>query len=103
MMHFSCDGCGKDLTADGRERYVVRVDAYRAAPAGELTAADLDDDQIEQMAKLLQEHNKTGAALPEPLPESQQLRFDLCVACYRRFVQNPLGRESVPRFRFSKN
>jgi hypothetical protein len=31
----------------------------------------------------------------------QQLRFDLCPACCKKFLKNPLGREVL--FEFSKN
>jgi hypothetical protein len=33
----------------------------------------------------------------------QRRRFDLCPQCYRKFVGNPLGRESKPALGFSKN
>ena len=33
----------------------------------------------------------------------QQLRFDLCPECRRKFIKNPLGREIVKAFGFSSN
>jgi hypothetical protein len=33
----------------------------------------------------------------------EQLRFDLCPECRKKFVQNPLGRELSKQFHFSKN
>jgi hypothetical protein len=33
----------------------------------------------------------------------QQLRFDLCPECRKKFVKNPLGREGSKQFDFSKN
>jgi hypothetical protein len=33
----------------------------------------------------------------------QQLRFDLCPECRKKFVKNPLGREAAKQFDFSKN
>ena len=29
MVHFTCDLCGKDLTATSEARYVVKIEAYR--------------------------------------------------------------------------
>ena len=33
----------------------------------------------------------------------QQMRFDLCPACYRQFIKNPVGREPIVEFDFSEN
>ena len=33
----------------------------------------------------------------------QQLRFDLCPECRKRFLKNPLGRKHAEQFDFSKN
>jgi hypothetical protein len=33
----------------------------------------------------------------------QQMRFDLCPNCCRKFRKNPLGRDALKQFDFSKN
>ncbi len=33
----------------------------------------------------------------------QQLRFDLCPECYRRFIKSPVGKEHAVEFDFSQN
>ena len=33
----------------------------------------------------------------------EQLRFDLCTECHKRFLKNPLAREFPKQFDFSKN
>jgi hypothetical protein len=33
----------------------------------------------------------------------EQLRFDLCPECRKKFLKNPLGREYSKQFDFSKN
>ena len=33
----------------------------------------------------------------------QQLRFDLCPECRKKFIRNPLGRETAKAFGFSAN
>ena len=39
----------------------------------------------------------------DPLPDRKQFEYDLCPICSRKFVQDPLGRESVFKLQFSKN
>jgi hypothetical protein len=99
MMHFSCDICGRDLPADSANRFIVKMKAYAAKDPAELTDEDVDADQVEEMARLLMEQDEC----PEPLPSCKKMRFDLCTGCYRRFLGDPLGRESVAKFEFSPN
>ncbi|AWM36086.1 hypothetical protein GobsT_61540 [Gemmata obscuriglobus] len=102
MMHFSCDVCGKDMTRDGAERYVVKMEAFASCDPGVLTDGDLETDHIEEMAQLLSDLEEGGDA-PAPLPACKKMRFDLCPACFRKFVNDPLGRESAAKFDFSPN
>ena len=107
MRHFSCDLCGKDLSAGADARYVVRVQVFPAADPGELTAADLDQDHVEAMAALLEEleasEGRGGAAEAPATPAGASTEYDLCPACQRKFVADPLGRETTRKLRFSKN
>lgn len=102
MLHFSCDICGKDLTADGTARYVVKMEAFAATDPAQLTDEDMDADHVEEMAQLLNAI-EDGETPPEMLPACQKHRFDLCCGCFRKFVKDPLGRDIVARFDFSKN
>jgi hypothetical protein len=102
MLHYSCDSCGKDLTPGVTARYVVKVEAFAAADPAELTEADLDTDHVEAMAELLSEI-EDGEAAPEPVPARKAMQFDLCPGCYGKFVADPLGRETAPKFDFSEN
>ena len=54
MVHFTCDLCGKDLTASGDPRYVVKIEAYPGFDPTEITEDDLDDDHMEAVSQLLQ-------------------------------------------------
>src|SRR5258708_6387125 len=103
MLHFSCDICGKDLVDGSRSRFVVKMEAYAAKDPTELTDDDTDADQIEEMARLLNEQEENGDDAPAPAPICKKMRFDLCAYCYRKFVADPLGRESVAKFDFSEN
>jgi hypothetical protein len=102
MMHFSCDLCGKDMTGDAAERYVLKMEAFAAHDPSALTDEDLETDAVEEMARMLSDL-EAGEELPEPLPTSAKMKFDLCPACYRKFVADPLGRESASKFDFSPN
>jgi hypothetical protein len=98
MLHFSCDICGKDLTPNGAARYVVKMEAFAATDPDD----DLDADHVEEMAQILNEMDD-GEEGPELLPACQKMRFDLCAACARKFIKDPLGRETASRFDFSEN
>ena len=101
MHHFSCDLCGKNLPAAGAGRYVVKVEAFAADP-GRLTDADLDADHVDEMARLLTELEDAGETPDLPPAARQQMQFDLCSACYPKFLADPLGREAAA-FDFSPN
>lgn len=99
MLHFSCDLCGKDLTDGTDARYVVRMEVYPASDPGQLTDADLSDDNLEAVSELLRDTDETDL---EPVPAFQSLRYDLCPACHKKFLADPLGREAQ-KFDFSEN
>lgn len=102
MLHFSCDVCGKTLSADSVSRFVVKMEAFAAVDPAELSDGDTEADQVEEMARLLgeQEDEGDGPALP---PVCKKMRFDLCTFCYRKFLADPLGRENAAKFDFSEN
>jgi hypothetical protein len=103
MMHYSCDICGKDMTPDGTERYVVKMEAFAATGPAGLTDDDLEADHVEEMARMLCEMEE-GEGESQPLPACKKMRFDLCAGCYRRFVNDPLGREATSaKLHFSPN
>ncbi|MDB5311846.1 MAG: hypothetical protein JWO38_6048 [Gemmataceae bacterium] len=103
MQHFSCDICGKNIPGQVT-RFAVKIETFAAADPAELTAEDTDADHVEEMARLLTEQEETaGEDDPALLPVCKKMRFDLCRACYRKFLADPLGRESVAKFDFSEN
>ncbi len=102
MVHFTCDLCGKDLTATGEPRYVVKIEASAGFDPNEITDADLDADHMELVSELLQrDENLSSEELATPV--RKDFRFDLCPACHRRFLKDPLGKNSLHTFDFSKN
>lgn len=100
MVHYTCDRCGQPL-AD--QRFIVTLEVLPAPGTGELTADDLDTDNLEQVAEMLDELGVTDpAAGTDPLvPHRKQ--FDLCSACRQAYVRDPLGRGPNRRFKFSGN
>jgi hypothetical protein len=104
MLHFTCDLCGQELQPNEDHRFVVKIEVFAAHDPSEITEADLDDDHMEAVSELLREmeENLDG---PAPLePSHQHFRYDLCPACRKKFVKNPLSREAAAqKFGFSEN
>lgn len=106
MVHFTCDLCGKDLTASGDPRYVVKIAAYAGFDPTEISEDDLDDDQMEAIAEILQreeEHPAHGSDDDGECPSYKGFRYDLCPACHRRFIKDPLNRDLLRTLNFSEN
>lgn len=102
MVHFTCDLCGKDLSATGDPRFVVKIEAYAGFDPTEITGDDLDDDHMEAVSQILR-HDEGLSAEELDAQARKGFRFDLCPCCHERFVKDPLGRETARLFDFSKN
>lgn len=100
MVHYTCDRCGQPL-AD--QRFIVTLEVTPAPGTGELTAADLDTDNLEQVAEMLEELNPDDvvAGVDPFVPHRKQ--YDLCGACRRAYIRDPLGRGPNRLFKFSGN
>ena len=102
MIHYSCDRCKRMIDPAKEIRHTVRVEVQ--AVLDPLPGDELDDDRDEllEIDDLLQSMDLDDEdALLDEAP--QQLRFDLCSACYRKFIQDPLGAESALSVGFSSN
>ncbi len=100
MLHFSCDLCGKELQPGEDHRFVIKIEAHAAHDPAELTEADLDEDHMEAISQLLRDDT---CADPEIAAARHNFRYDLCADCHKKFLRDPLGREGVQKFDFSKN
>ncbi len=102
MIHYSCDRCKRMIDPSQEIRHVVRVEVQtilEPLPTGEL---DDDRDHLMEIDELLDALDLDEEdLLPDDVP--QQLRFDLCPDCYRKYIQDPLGIESSVRVGFSSN
>jgi hypothetical protein len=102
MVHFTCDGCGKELQPGDGEHFVVKIEAFAAQDPAELTDADLDEDHLEAVGELLRELEANDGELDLPAA-TRHFRYDLCPDCHHKFVRDPLGKECAQKVTFSKN
>lgn len=101
MIHFTCDLCGRDMDAENELRFVVKLEVYAAFDP---LQDDVDDDRdhLQEIHEILERSDISEN--PEISDEVyQQLRYDLCPECRKRFMKNPLGRKHVEQFDFSQN
>lgn len=101
MIHYSCDRCRCPI-AQQSVRYVVKMEIEATIDVSHETVEDVDQDGLLAMDEVLEKLEE------EVLDEDctvlyQRKAFDLCPACYRKFVSNPMGRENVIPFGFSHN
>ncbi|MDN3514628.1 MAG: hypothetical protein NG747_09525 [Candidatus Brocadia sp.] len=104
MVHYTCDMCGRPLLADEDIRYVVKIEVYAACDAMEM---DDDDDMDEEIWDMEEENEmQDGTSNPAELLENGEyrtFRFDLCIKCHKKYLQDPLFLKSWNRTRFSEN
>ena len=91
MMKLTCDLCGKILLLDEDVRYVVNIEVFAAADPMELTAEDLKKDLRRELRELVERLKKMD---PEKAQDSvyRSFRFELCPACQREYLKDPLRR-----------
>lgn len=89
MIRYRCDGCGLDLARDGSNHYILKIEAYAAAGKLEFTRQDLEKDHDAEIQKVLSQMEKRT---PDELEDQvyRSFRYDLCPACHKKFLENPL-------------
>ena len=101
MVHFTCDLCGKDLTASGDPRYVVKIEAYAGFDPTEITEDDLDDDHMEAVSQILQrDEGLSSEELDGPGPQGVPLRP--LPRLPRQVPQGPAGQGIPPLVRLQQ-
>jgi len=90
VIRYRCDGCGRWLADDDPARYIVRIEAFAAAPPLRITKADLERDHRAEIRRLIDELSQVS---PDEVEDQvyRCFRFDLCSECYRSYIRNPLG------------
>ncbi len=102
MIRYSCDLCRRDLNPADDVHYVIKIDVSTALEPQTCDEVDDDRDHLQEINDLLQHLDNTDHEASIEAP-SQQLRFDLCPSCRRKFLKNPLGNENSTQFDFSEN
>ena len=102
MIRYCCDLCKRDLDPERDLRYVVKVEIYAALDP---TVADEEDDDRDHLQEIQDILERLGDAESEQVGDDvyKELRFDLCPECRRKFIKNPLGRETTKVLDFSEN
>ena len=102
MIRYSCDLCKRELDPQDDLRYVVKVEVYAAFDPAAVDSEEDDRDHLEEIQDILErlEDSDTDGIGDDVY---QQLRFDLCPECRKKFIKNPLGRETAKAFGFSSN
>ena len=102
MIRYSCDLCKRELDPQDDLRYVVKVEVYAAFDPAAVDRDDEDRDHLEEIQDILERmEDMPGDEIGDEV--YQQLRFDLCPECRKKFIRNPLGRETAKAFGFSAN
>ncbi|MEN6406774.1 MAG: hypothetical protein ABFC77_09900 [Thermoguttaceae bacterium] len=103
MIRYSCDLCKRELDPQDDLRYVVKMEVYAAFDPSTADDGDESDrDHLEEIQDILERMEDSSS---DQIGDDvyQQLRFDLCPECRRKFLKNPLGREAAKAFGFSSN
>jgi len=93
MIHYTCDVCKRELDPKEDLRYVVRIEI---AAAFDPVVDDEEDDRdhLQEIQDLL-EHLQDAQSSHIGDEVYQELRFDLCPECRKRYAKDPLGRETA--------
>jgi hypothetical protein len=102
MIRYVCDLCKREMDPDEDLRYVVRMEIYAAFDPTAVAEENDDRDHLQEIQDILDRLEQTNA---DQVGDEvyQQLHFDLCPECRKRFVKNPLCRETGKVLDFSKN
>jgi hypothetical protein len=100
MIRFTCDLCKREIDPEEDLRYVVKMEIYAAFDP--LALEEDDRDHLQEIQDILERSEDLDS---DQIGDDvyQQLRFDLCPECLRRFMKSPLGRESANILNFSEN
>ena len=95
MIKLSCDMCGKTLLLDEEVRYIVNVEVFAAYDPLELTEEDMQRDYRKELRELVARMDKMDA---EKAQDSvyRRFRFDLCMACQKKYLKDPLRSAARP-------
>lgn len=88
MISYHCDGCGKEMDQNAL-RYTVTIDVRAAYSELEIGLADLVRDHRAEILALIERLKRKSARDVEE-QVYKKIRLDLCPACQRAYIRNPL-------------
>ena len=99
MIHFTCDCCNRSIDHERDLRYTVRLEVYASQDDSDW---DEDRDHLQEIEDIIE---RLEDAEDERIGDEiyQQVRYDLCSECCKKFMRNPLGKQAAPLFNFSQN
>jgi hypothetical protein len=83
-------------------RYSVRMEVRAALDFESCGEDEADHDHLMELHEILEASEDAESDLIDD-DLYQQLRFDLCPACYRKFMRNPVGDKPTVELNFSEN
>lgn len=88
MIRYECDRCGVRMEANDGGRFIVRMEIFAAAEQFDL------DAQTSQSTGLTDVLSNLARADPDEIEDQtyRLLRFDVCNACRRALLAEPLRR-----------
>jgi len=102
MIRYSCDMCHRELDPTDDVRYIIKIDVSAALDPQACDEPDDDRDHLSEINDLLQ-HLENSDPEASTEADTQQLHFDLCPDCRRKFLKNLLSNETSTQFDFSEN
>lgn len=99
MIHYTCDSCKREIDPEGL-RYSVKIEVNATLDPLAEDEADDDRDHLLEVQEILEQLETSDGVGDDVHLEAC---YDLCPDCCRKFRLNPLGRESIKQFDFSKN
>ena len=104
MIHYSCDRCNRVIDPAQEVRYVLKIDAQAMLEPADLDEPEGDRDHLLEINELLENMDLEESELYGEEEDVRQKRtFDLCPQCYRKYMRDPLGVETLVHVGFSHN
>ena len=102
MIHYTCDRCKRELDPETEVRYTVRMEIQAVV---EPLDGEIRDDERDYLMEIHEILENLEQVENEQVGEDacQHCRYDLCLDCYRQFIQNPVGQGLANHVGFSEN
>lgn len=91
MGQFHCDRCQKSLLVTENVRYKVLIQVESAYDPLELTKNDVEQKNHQDILRGILKSIEGRSAEELEAEIYKRFEFDLCLACQREYIRNPLG------------